>query len=552
MKMRWWLLIAAGLSVASVPAVPALQAQQLGALGPGANEGRAAARDVTFAGDVVRILQENCQKCHRPDGVAPMSLMTYEEVRPWAPLIRYRTSLRDEAGAMPPYYLERGLGIQQMKDDERLTEEEIETIGAWVEAGAPLGDPADLPPPVVFAETGTWPGVLGEPDLITQTEELFMAAGAPDWWGDMPSVPVGLSEDRYVRAVAIREVNSVVRDAADDTSVGGHWIVHHMIWSTRMPELEEGEEAEEAPAGQAADAGQQTADTGQQQASGQSAEPDREEESTRTGWPVHELGRNPDIFNPRAGRLLRAGSQVVSNSVHLHSNGADTRAHLEIGWYFHSVDYEPEYRRGGFSLGDGLNIDIRGGQEEYQELHAFAVLDEHVKITSFEPHLHGPGARMCLQAIWGMQIETLNCAGYDHNWVKQYTYDDDYAPLLPKGTVVHLVGYMDMSEDSPNVPDPRNWQGSGNRSITNMFIDLGNRVRLTDEQFVAEMAARRQRLGLGVNDHVIGCPLCMANIPLLPPAAEAPDEGNSAAGAGDPAAAPPDAPAGANGVGDGP
>jgi hypothetical protein len=124
-----------------------------------------------------------------------------------------------------------------------------------------------------------------------------------------------------------------------------------------------------------------------------------------------------------------------------------------------------------------MNIDIRGGQDEYQELHAYTVLNEHTKITSFEPHLHGPGARMCLQAIWGMQIETLSCSGYDHNWVKQYTYDDDYAPLLPKGTILHLIGYMDMSETSPNVPDPRNWQGSGNRSITNMFIDLGNRVR---------------------------------------------------------------------------
>ena len=132
---------------------------------------------------------------------------------------------------------------------------------------------------------------------------------------------------------------------------------------------------------------------------------------------------------------------------------------------------------------------------------------------SFEPHLHGPGARMCLQAIWGMQIETLSCAGYNHNWVKQYTFHEDHAPLLPRGTVLHLVGYMDMSETSPNVPDPRNWQGSGNRSITNMFIDLGSRVALSDEQFVREMAERRERLGLGVNDHVIGCPLCQARIP---------------------------------------
>jgi hypothetical protein len=179
-------------------------------------------------------------------------------------------------------------------------------------------------------------------------------------------------------------------------------------------------------------------------------------------------------------------------------------------------------------MGDAQNIDIRGNVEEYQELQSFTVLDEHVKIVTFEPHLHGPGARMCLEAIWGMQIETLACAGYDHNWVKQYAFADDYAPILPKGTVLHIVGYMDMSQDSPNVPDPRNWQGSGNRSITNMFIDLGMRVALSDEQFVEEMADRVDKLGLGVNDHLVGCPLCMAMIPLIPPEEAEPEADTTA------------------------
>ncbi len=469
----------------------ALSAQLLNA---SPRESGTVSSEVTFARDVAPILQENCQSCHRPGGTGPMSFVTYEEVRPWAAVIKYRTGLRDRAGVMPPYYLERGIGIQHMKDDLRLTEQEIETLAAWVDNGAPLGNPADMPPPLAFDDSGEW--ALGEPDLVTRTEEFFMAAGAPDWWGDMPSVPVGLTEDRYVRAVAIREVNTVVSAAANETSVGGRWIVHHMIWNTRVV----GEEDDAAPEG------------------------DTAEGTGATGWPVHELGRNPDIFDPRAGRLLRAGSSAVSNSVHLHSSGQDTRAYLEIGWYFHPKDYEPEYRSGGFSLGDGMNIDIRGNQDGYQELHAYAVLNEHVKITSYEPHLHGPGARMCLQAIWGTQIETLACSGYDHNWVRQYTFAEGYEPLLPKGTVVHLIGYMDMTPTSPNVPDPRNWQGSGNRSITNMFIDLGNRVRLTDEQFVKEMADRRERFGLGINDHVLGCPLCMANIPLLPPTSESEDE----------------------------
>ena len=453
-------------AIASVPG--SLLAQGLRAPPPSSAVSGGAVPEVTFARDVLPILQDNCQKCHRPDGVAPMAFETYEQVRPWAPLIKYRTGLRDRAGVMPPYYLERAIGIQEMQNDERLTEAEIQTIAAWVDAGAPLGDPSEMPPKKVWDDSGDWR--RGTPDLVVSTEDFFVEAGDPDWWGDMPSVPTGLTEDRYVSAVEIREVNTAVGGAANETSVGGRWVVHHMIWSTRGG-------------------------------------------GGLTFWPVHELGRNPDIFDPRAGRLLRAGSEVVSSSVHLHSNGRDTRAHLEIGFYLHPPDYEPEYRSLGFELGDGMNIDIRGGVEGLQELHAFQVLDVHTKIVSFEPHLHGPGARMCLQAIWGMQIETLNCSGYDHNWVKQYVYDDDHAPILPAGTVLHLVGSMDMSEDSPNVPDPRNWQGSGNRSITNMFIDLGSRVALTDEQFVQEMATRRERLGVGVNDHVVGCPLCMANVP---------------------------------------
>ena len=136
------------------------------------------------------------------------------------------------------------------------------------------------------------------------------------------------------------------------------------------------------------------------------------------------------------------------------------------------------------------------------------MLQENTKIMSFEPHLHAPGTRMCLEAIWGYNIQTLNCVGYDHNWVRGYNYEDDYAPLLPKGTILHIIGYMDNSPSNKNVPDPRNWQGSGNRSVANMFIDLGQRVALTDEQFQEEMARRREKLKLTRNDNVIGCPLC--------------------------------------------
>jgi hypothetical protein len=206
---------------------------------------------------------------------------------------------------------------------------------------------------------------------------------------------------------------------------------------------------------------------------------------------------------------------VVTDSVHLHSNGRVTKAHLEIGFKFHPVGYTPTVRASqSRSLGNGVDISIKGMKAD-QQLHAYTVLEENTRVTSFEPHLHAPGARMCLEAIWGYNIQTLSCAGYDHNWVRGYEYADDYAPLLPKGTILHIIGFMDNSPSNKNVPDPRNWQGSGNRSVANMFIDLGQGVALSDEQFQEAMADRRAKRRLTKNDVVIGCPLCM----VMPPAA---------------------------------
>jgi hypothetical protein len=220
---------------------------------------------------------------------------------------------------------------------------------------------------------------------------------------------------------------------------------------------------------------------------------------------VHEVGRNADIFGPEAARLLRAGSYIVSDSVHLHSNGRDTTSHLEIGFKLAPKGFTPKYRQVSLGLGRGQDIDI-DAMDPNGQLHSYAVLKQNTKILSYEPHLHAPGTRMCLQAIWGSNIETLNCVGYDHNWVRGYTYADDAAPLLPKGTIVHMIGYVDNSPSNKNVPDPRNWTGSGNRSVTNMFLELGNNVGMTDAQFQEEMMKRRAA-NPGA-DFFRGCPLC--------------------------------------------
>ena len=381
---------------------------------------------------------------------------------------------------MPPWYMEKDIGIQDYKNDPSLNDKEIVAISTWARSGTPKGDIADAPEPLVFDDSLKW--TAGEPDLIVRTNSVTKLAGTADWWGEIDRVPVSLEQDRYVKSVEVVEVNDVnnTTGTGRDT-VGGRYIFHHMIWSTA--ELDE--------------------------------DGNRVEESV-TGWPVHEVGRNPDIFDPEGGRLLRAGTYIYSDSVHLHSNGQDTTGHLEIGFRFHPEGYEPKYERVSLGLGNGVDISIAGNQDN-QELHAYTVLEQHTKFITFEPHLHAPGERMCLEAIWGYTVETLACVGYDHNWVRGYAFEDDAAPLLPKGTIMHIVGYMNNTETNPNVPDPRNWQGSGNRSVTNMFIDLGMRVKMSDEQFHEEMENRRQVLNLSPNDHVIGCPLCGA--PLVAPMA---------------------------------
>jgi mono/diheme cytochrome c family protein len=439
------------------------------------------AGEVTFSKDIARILQRSCQECHHADGVAPMPLVTYEDVRPWARSIKTRTALRSSRGAMPPFFVEKNIGIQKFKHDPSLTEEEIAKIAKWADSGAPRGNPADMPKPLDFDTSDKW--TIGEPDLILKSKEVRVPASGPDWWGDVGLVPTGLTEDRYVSAVEVREVNDLPRTGTTNT-VGGRYVFHHMTYTS----VRQGEKG-----------------TGDELAS---------------SWPIHEVGRNADIFPPEAGRLLQANSALSLDAGHIHSNGRATNAHLEFAFKFFPTGYKPAYRRSNLRLGNGIDIDVMPNQAN-QELHSYATLTEHTKIIAFEPHLHAPGVRMCLEAIWGHNIQTLNCVGYDHNWVKQYVYEDDAAPLLPKGTIVHLIGFLDTTAANKNPADPRNWAGGGRRSIANMFIDLGYSVTLSEEQFQAEMTKRRAKMK-NRNDYDIGCPLCWA--PPVPTATAAPQQ----------------------------
>ena len=217
---------------------------------------------VTFTKDVAPILQRSCQNCHRPGSMAPMSLITYEEVRPWARSIRRRTALRDRIGVMPPWFIEKDVGIQRFKDDPSLSDDEIALIARWVDAGAPRGNPADLPPPRDFGDG--WE--IGEPDLIVRTPSVTMPAAAPDRWGALAPVPLGLTEDRHVSAMQVKEFS----DAAG--GVGGKFIFHHALMTMLDAE------------GNA---------------------------SGMEGWPNTTTGRFGWTFDPEVGRRVKAGSQLL-------------------------------------------------------------------------------------------------------------------------------------------------------------------------------------------------------------------------------------------------
>ena len=422
--------------------------------------------DPTFSRDVAPILQRSCQKCHRPNSLAPMSLISYDEVRPWARAIKYRTGLRDKPGVMPPWYIEKDIGIQRFKDDWSLSDDEVATIARWADAGAPRGDPADMPEPPPFIDVDEWE--IGAPDLVVSSPSFEVEGDAPDWWGSLGQSETGLTEDRYVAAIEYKERNDLRRGVRSDT-VGGLFVVHH----SALYSVAEGD------------------DSGPPQV-----------------WPVHEVGRNADVFDADAGRLLRAGSTLLFSSTHLHANGTDTRAHIDVGFKFHPRGYEPEKRMELLFFGNGPDLDIRPLEAD-QRHDAYFTMPENAKISVFEPHMHAPGVRMCLEAVWGTTVQTLNCAGYDHNWVRVYKYEDDAAPLLPKGTILHLTGYFDNSPANPNVVDPRNWSGSGHRSVDNMFINLMQAIYLDDEEFAAAVAEREAAVEAGGGADV-GCLLCGA------------------------------------------
>ena len=423
-----------------------------------------------------------------------MSLLTYEQARPYARALKTRTALRDAPGSrgvMPPWFLEKNIGVQKFKEDISLTDEEIAKIAKWADSGAPQGDAADLPPALTFADTTHW--ALGKPDLVVSSPKVLVKGAGSDWWGPIGETPSGLTELRFARAAEVKEQSdlkpAVLRPNSTTSTYAGQGktalvVFHHANVNVVT-----------AP--------------GQQFGDGEGG----------GNLTLHEVGRNGDVFLPEAGKSIPAGAAIAFNA-HLHSpgvRGADRNAWLDVGLYFHPTGYRPKYREGSIQMAS-TELNIRPDSDN-QRYDSYWVAPGPVKLLNFEPHLHATGIRMCMEAVYQRSIETLNCAGYDHNWVKNYQYDENSAPILPKGTILHVTAWFDGTAKNPNNIDPRNATIWGRRSVANMFGVENRAIFLTDEQYLEELEKRKQQMKLTNATTMIGCPGCGQELPR--PAANA-------------------------------
>jgi hypothetical protein len=407
----------------------------------------------TFTKDIAPIFQAKCESCHRPDSIAPMSFVTYEETRPYVRAIKDRVATRQ----MPPWHIDKTIGIQKFKNDRSLSDEQIDLIVRWVDGGAPKGEPKDMPAPVKWPNEQGWnfTSLFGqtEPDLIIRSTPYTQKKGSQDaWW--KPSVPTGLTEARWVRAIEIRP-----------GTVKGRKITHHAIARLVQNESLAPPEVRDPDGDGAAAAG-----------SG----------GTFMEWAV---GKQGELMRPNSGKLMLPGSRITWD-IHYSNGGEDITDVVELGIYFYPKGQEPKYRQ-QLSLWGAGGIDI--APNEVKVTQGFHNMTRAGRIESLQPHMHLRGKAMLLEAITpdGRKQVLSYVNDFNFNWHNSYVYADDAAPLLPKGTIVIVTAWHDNTAAKKSNPDPTQWVGYGDRTVDEMAHAWINVTYMSDEDFEAEVAARK-------------------------------------------------------------
>jgi len=394
---------------------------------------------VTFTKDVAPILQNRCQVCHRPDTFAPMSLLTYEEARPWAKSIKQKVAARE----MPPWYIDKNVGVQHFKNDASLSDQEIATIVSWVDAGAPKGDAKDMPAPKKFEDSDQW---HIRPDLVVQLpKDQIVPAQASDRWVDV-LVDSGLTEDRYIKGVEIKPVR-------------GFRAVHHATTSMKHED-----------------------------------DPDSGDNVQGVFLNEYALGKNADVFPDGAARLIKAGTKFNFN-LHLHAIGQDTPVNIALALEFYPKGYTPHYVENIEKIGDPKDLDLPPNTDNIR-FDGYQTLTKPTRLLSFQPHLHNRGKASCMEAIYpgGHKVEMLSCVSrYQFNWHLVYLYSEDEQPLLPAGTILHMMSWYNNSPTNKFNPDSENTITYGQRTIDEMGGAWISYYYLSDEEFQQQVAARKAK-----------------------------------------------------------
>jgi hypothetical protein len=362
----------------------------------------ASAATPTFTKDVAPILFKRCAECHRPSGMAPMSLMTYEDARPWARAVRQKVVARE----MPPWGADPAIG--KFANDVSLEPHEIDTITAWVDGGAPQGNPADLPKAPQFAEGWS----IGTPDLVFKMQEPFTVAAD----GTVPymyvTIPTNLKEDIWIRGVELKPTDRRV--------------VHHII-ST----LVEG-------SGQPPDPKPKL-----------TRDPNRKEIGGGLGGLVP--GRLYGLYEEGVARKIPAGTDIVLQ-MHYTTIGHPVIDQTEIGLVLASEPPEKLRAEAGGAI-PNMGFVIPPGDPNY-EVTGKLTFDRDTYLSTMYPHMHVRGKDATYALIYpdGREEVVLRVPKYDFNW--QLSYKLAEPKFVPKGTTLKVTMHYDNSRANRFNPDP--------------------------------------------------------------------------------------------------
>jgi hypothetical protein len=402
------------------------------ALGHAASAAQAA--PVTFSKDVLPILQKNCQSCHRPGEIAPMSFLTYESTRPWAKAIKSAVLTKK----MPPWFADPQDG--RFSNDRSLKPEEIDTLSRWVDESAPMGNPADAPPPAQWAE-----GWQIAPDhVVTAPPYTVPAQGAIEWGYIV--VPIGFTTDTWVTSIEIRpghreSVHHVVAYVQPSSPNVPHNV---LIWDQKQRDANG-----VATPGQAFLNPSMVTDTGQ--LVNKSAILDGELGA------VYVPGGQPQDFRARgAAKLIPAGSDLVIN-VHYQAVGKPVTEITRIG--FTLAREEPALRfmtlaRQPRGITDPKAFRIPAGDANWASPPVEITFNVDAELVWMMPHMHARGKDMTYRVTYpdGRSEIALRVPRYDFNWQLGYTA---LIPLkLAKGTTLRVDAHFDNSAANRGNPDP--------------------------------------------------------------------------------------------------